>query len=118
MADNPSIQIYINKIKNGVIFKIKTSYKLELLSKATIKSLGNTKKVIAKDTKRKNIPKLELVDVILVHCNVVNNSYQPAPKGLFTFVPDKQFGQLTTIVPHSLTMLKYGLQIKIRDHLK
>ena len=118
MADNPFIQIYINKIKNGVIFKIKTSYKLELLSKATIKLLGNTKKVIAKDTKRKNIPKLELVDVILVQCNVVNNSYQPAPKVLFTFVPDKQFGQLITFVPHSLTMLKYGLQIKIRDHLK
>ena len=56
--------------------------------------------------------------MILVQCNVVNNSYQPAPKVLFTFVPDKQFGQLITIVPHSLTMLKYGLQIKIRDHLK
>ena len=41
-----------------------------------------------------------------MHCNVVNNSYQQASKVLFTFVPNKQFGQLITISPHSLTMLK------------
>ena len=41
-----------------------------------------------------------------MHCNLVNNSYQQAFKVLFTFVPNKQFGQLITISPHSLTMLK------------
>ena len=50
--------------------------------------------------------KLETVEVILVHCNSVNNNYQEACKVLFTFVPNKQFGQLITITFHSPTMLK------------
>ena len=52
------------------------------------------------------MPKLETVEVILVHCNLVNNNYQQASKVLFTFVPNKQFGQLITIIPHLQTMLK------------
>ena len=40
-----------------------------------------------------------------MHCNLVNNNYQQASKALFTFVPNKQFGQLINILPHSLTML-------------
>ena len=40
-----------------------------------------------------------------MHCNLVNNNYQQASKVLFTFVPNKQFGQLINILPHSLTML-------------
>ena len=52
------------------------------------------------------MPKLEFVEVVLVHCNLVNNSYQKASEVLFTFVPNKEFGQLITISPHSLTMLK------------
>ena len=51
------------------------------------------------------MPKLESVEVVLVHCNLVNNNYQQASKVLFTFVPNKQFGQLINISPHSLTML-------------
>ena len=93
VADNLPIQIYINKIKNSVVFKIKTSYKIELLSKETRRLLGSTEKVITKDTNAENVPKLEIVDVILMHCNVVNNSYEKTSKVLFTFVPDKQFGQ-------------------------
>ena len=53
-----------------------------------------------------NVPKLEIVDLILMHCNVANNNYQQASKVLFTFVPDKQFGQLINTSPHLLTMLK------------
>ena len=45
-------------------------------------------------------------EVVLVHCNLVNSNYQQASKVVFTFVPNKQFGQLITITPHSLTMLK------------
>ena len=59
--------------------------------------------------KRKNgkiVAKLETVEVVLVHCNLVNNNYQEASKVLLTFVPNKQFGQLITVTPHSLTMLK------------
>ena len=50
--------------------------------------------------------KLESIEVFLVHCGLVNNSYQQASKVIFTFVPNKQFGQLITTSPHSLTMLK------------
>ena len=76
VADNSPIQIYINKIKNRVVFKIKTSYKLELLSKETMKMLGSTKIVIDNDKNGESVPKLEIIDVILMHCNVVKNSYQ------------------------------------------
>ena len=52
------------------------------------------------------MPQLETVEVVLLHCNLVNNSYQQASKLFFTFVPNKKFGQLITITPHSPTMLK------------
>ena len=68
--------------------------------------LGSTKKDVDQDKNGEDVPKLESVEVVLVHCNLVNNSYQQASKVLFTFVPNKQFGQLITISPHSLTMLK------------
>ena len=76
------------------------------MSKQTIKLLESTEKVIDEDKNGENVPKLEIVDVILIHCNVVNNSYQEASKVLFKFLPDKQFGKLITIAPHLLTMLK------------
>ena len=89
-----------------IVFKIKTGYKLELLTPETMRLLGSTKKDVDKDKDGENVPKLESVEVVLVHCNLVNNSYQQASKVLFTFVPNKQFGQLITISPHLLTMLK------------
>ena len=106
MAENPPIQIYPNKIKNRIVFKIKTRYNLELLSPETMKLLGSTKKDTDKDKNGEDVPKLESVEVVLVHCNLVNNGYQQASKVLFNFVPNKQFGQLITISPHILTMLK------------
>ena len=89
-----------------VVFIIKTGYKLELLFPETMKLLGSTKKDVDKDKDGEDVPKLESVEVVLVHCNLVNNSYQQASKVLFTFVPNKQFGRLVTISPHSLIMLK------------
>ena len=106
IADNPPVQIYVNKIKNGIVFKIKTSYKLELLSKETMQLLGSSKKDVDKNEDGDNVPKLEAVDVVLVHTNLISNSYQQASEVLITFVPDKQFGQLITITPHSPIMLK------------
>ena len=91
LAENPPIQIYPNKIKNRIVFKVKTGYKLELLSPETMKLLGSTKKDVDND-KDGDVPKLESVEVVLVHCNLVNNSYQQASNVLFTFVPNKQFG--------------------------
>ena len=106
IADNPPVQIYVNKIKNRIVFKIKTGYKLKLLSEETMQLLGSSKKDIDKNKDGELEPRLETVEVVLVHCNLVNSNYQQASKVLFTFVPNKQFGQLTTITPHSLTMLK------------
>ena len=68
--------------------------------------LGSSKKVIDKNKVGEIVPRLETVEVVLVHCNLVNNNYQQASKVLFTFVPNKQFGQLITITSHSLTTLK------------
>ena len=68
--------------------------------------LGSSKKVLDKNKNGEIVPRLETVEVVLVRCNLVNNNYQQTSKVLFTFVPNKQFGQLITITPHSLTMLK------------
>ena len=106
MTENPPIQIYPNKIKTRIVFKINAGNKLELLSPETMKLLGSAKEDVDKDKDGEGAPKLESVEVVLVHCNLVNNSYQQASKVLFTFVPNKQFGQLITISPHLLTMLK------------
>ena len=89
-------------MKNRIAFKIKTDYKLELLTPETMKLLGSTKKVVDKD---KNVSKLESVKVILVHCNLVENDYRHTSKVLFTFVPNKEFGQLLNISPHVFTMM-------------
>ena len=70
-----------------------------------MKLLGSTKKDVDQDKDGEYVPKLESVEVVLVHCNLVNNNYQQTSKLLFTFVPNKQFGQLINISPHSLTML-------------
>ena len=100
------ILIYANKISNRIVFKIKTGYKLELLSKETTKLLGSTRDTIDADKNSENVPRLENVEVVLVHCNLVNNSYQQASRVLFTFVPNKQYGQLISISPSSLILLK------------
>ena len=71
-----------------------------------MKLLRNTKKNVYQDEDGEDVPKLESVLVVLVHCNLVNNSYQKVSKVLFTFLPKKQFGQLITISLHLLTMLK------------
>ena len=70
-----------------------------------MKLLGSTKKDVDQDKDREDLPKLESVEAVLVHCSLVNNDYQQASKVLFTFVPNKQFGQLINISPRSLTML-------------
>ena len=74
LAENPPQEIYQNKIQNRIAFKIKTGYKLELLSPETMKLLGSTKKDVYKDKDGENVPKLESVEVALVHCNLVNKS--------------------------------------------
>ena len=63
-----------------------------------MKLLGSTKKVVDKDKNGENVPKLESVEVVLVHCNLVKCDYQHTSKVLFTFAPNKEFGQLINIL--------------------
>ena len=70
-----------------------------------MKLLGSTKKVVDQDKDGENVPKLESAEAVLVHCNLVNNNYQQASKVLFSFVPAKQFGQLISTSPLSLTFM-------------
>ena len=67
--------------------------------------LASGKKDVDKDKDGENVPKLESVEVVSVHCNLVKNDYQHTSKVLFTFIPNKQFGQLISISPHSLMMM-------------
>ena len=106
VGETAPILIYANTIDNRIVFKIKTRYKLELLSKVTMKLLGSTKDITDADKNSENVPRLENIEVVLVHCNLVNNSYQQASRVLFTFLPNKQCGQLISISPNSLFFLK------------
>ena len=105
LSGNPPVQIYPNKIKNRIVFKIKTDYNLELLTPETMRLLESTKKDVDKDKDGENVPKFESVEVVLVHCNLVKNDYQHASNVLFTFVSNKQFEQLINTSPHSSTMM-------------
>ena len=97
-TDKPLIQIYVNKIKNRITFKIKKEYSLELLTKETMKLLGSTKNKITKDKNGENVPHPEITKVVLVHCNMVND-YQHDSRVLYSFVPNKCFGSLLDISP-------------------
>ena len=106
IKDNPSIRMYINRTENRITFKIKNGYYLELLTPETMKLLGSTESKITKDKNGENVPHLEVVEFVLVHCNLVNNDYQQDSRILFTFVPNKTFGSLLEISPTNQVFLK------------
>ena len=83
-VDNLSIRMYINRIENRITFKIKNGYYLELLTPETMKLLGSTKSKITKDKNSEKVPHLEIVELVLVHCNLVNNDYQQDSRILYT----------------------------------
>ena len=104
--DEPSVQIYVNKIENRVTFKIKNGYSLELLTPETMKLLGSTENKIIKDKNGKNKPHLEITEVVMVHCDIVNNNYQQDSRVLYMFVPNKPFGSLLEISSTNHIFLK------------
>ena len=71
-----------------------------------MKLLGSTKNKITKDKNGENVPHLEITEVVLVHCNIVNNDYQQDSRVLYTFVPNKPFGSLLEISPTNPIFLK------------
>ena len=78
-----------------------------------MKLLGSTKDIIDSDKNIENVPRLENDEVVLVHCNLVNNSYQQASRVLFTFVPNKKYGQLISISPNSPNSLEIEDNVNI-----
>ena len=103
---NHSVKIYINETENRNTFKIKTGYYLELLTSETMNFLGSTKSKTTKDETGENVPYLEITEVVPIHCNVVNNSYQKNSRVLYSFIPNKSFGQLLDISSKNFIFLK------------
>ena len=106
-VDNPPIRIYINRIENRITFKIKSGYYLELLTPPeTMKLHRRAENKITKDKSGENIPRLEVVELVLVHCNLVNKNSQQDSRILYAFVPNKTFGSLLEISPTNHVFLK------------
>ena len=92
----------------------------------TMELLGSTENEITKNKNSENVPHLEITEVVLVHCDIVNNDYQQDSRVLYTFVPNKPFGSLLEIPPtnhiflknliQNMMRLKYGSLIKIVNH--
>ena len=105
-TDKPSVQIYVKEIENRVTFKIKNGYALELLTKETLKLLGSTESKITKDKNGENVPHLEITEVVLIYCNIVNNDYHQDSRVLYTFIANKPFGILLEISQKNHIFLK------------
>ena len=103
---NPSIEIFVNKIKNRITFKIKTGYYLELLISKIMKLLESTKNKIDKNKNGENVPHLEITEVVLVHCNIVNDDYQQDSRVLYALILNKPFERLLEILPITHAFLK------------
>ena len=71
-----------------------------------MKLLGNTKNKITKDKNSQHVPHLQIAEVVLVHCNIVNNGYQQDSRVFYTFVPNKPFGSLLENSPANHIFLK------------
>ena len=101
------INKYIKKIENRITFKIKIVYFFELRTPEMMKVLGNTKSKITKDENFDNVPPLvEITEVVLFHCDIVNNDYQHDSKVLYIFVPNAPCGKLQDISPKIFIIFK------------
>ena len=81
-----------------------------------MKLLGSAESKITKDKNGENVPHLEIVELVLVHCNLANNDYQQDSRILYTFVPNKPFGSLLEISPTNHIFLKtFNSQLRFTD---
>ena len=81
--------IYVNKIELGITFKTKTRSYIGILATETMKLLGSTQSRITKNENSENMPYLEITEVVLMHCNILNKDYQHDSRFLYTLVPNK-----------------------------
>ena len=105
-TNNPSITIYVNKMKNKIKFKIRIGYYFELLTPETLKLLWSTRSEIIMNENSKNVPHLEITEVVLVYCNIVRNNYRHDWRAFYIFVPNKSFGELLDTSPKNFIFLK------------
>ena len=102
----PAVHVYIIRINYRLVFKIKDGYKLELQTPKIMKLFGSTKKSIDKTKHREKVPSLEVVEVVLVQCNLVDNQYQQKSEVLYTFMPNKYYAYLLNVELSNLVFLK------------
>ena len=98
--------VYINKKETRITFESKTGYYLERFTPDMIKLHGSTKNKITKNKNGENVPHLEITEVVLVHCNIINNDYQQDSGVLYTSISNKSFGQFLDISPKIFIFLK------------
>ena len=104
--DNPSIKIYVIKFKIELHLKLKMDIILSFQHLELSELLGSTKSKRTKEENDENVPHLEIVELVLVHCNLVNNDCQQDSRILYTFAPNKPFGSLLEISPTNHIFLK------------
>ena len=102
-VDDPPIEISVSKNENMIAFKIKNGYYLELLTPEIMKLLGSTKSKTTGEKNGVNVPHLEIVELVLIHCSIVNNKYQQKSRILYIFVPNKPFGSLLEFYPQFIS---------------
>ena len=123
----PPIHVHINRINNRLVFKIEDGFKLEVQTIETMKLFGSTKKLIDKTKNEEKVSNLEVGEVVLAQCNLVDNQYQKKFKVLYSFTPNKCYAYLLNVKQNDLVFLKtYNtevdeiidqvLRIKMVDH--
>ena len=88
-------------------------YYLELLTSETMKLLKSFKSQITKDEHGENVPCLSVTEVLLIHCNIVNNGYQQDSRVVYTFAPNKLFGNFQIFHQHILCFKNFQLRLFI-----
>ena len=86
--------------------KVKTDHYIEFLTPGTTKLLRSTENKIPKDENGENVPRLDIIEVVLIHCNFVNNDYEHDSRVLHKFPPKKSFSQLTNVSAKNSIFLK------------
>ena len=102
----PPVHVYINRINNRLVIKIKDGHELELQKPETMKSFGSTKKLTDKTKNKEKLSHLEVVKVLLLQCNLVDNQYQQTSEVLYNFTPNKSYAYLLNVEPINLVFLK------------
>ena len=107
LSNNSSIHIYINRINNRLVFKMKDGYNLELQTPETMRLFGNTKKIIDKTKNRENVQSLEELEIVLVEFNLIDDQYQQNSEVLYTIgVISKVLYLCVNFEPSNLVFLK------------